>query len=150
MRCQRGGLDPCAGCHCRGDAVKAAGQRYLPRLYCQTEQEYAAYRERASFFNSTSRTGEGFAGLIFRRLPFLKLPDAGENGSHGVKSPTGVGRAREVIKKPCFSAGLLNWLRGLDLNQGPSGYEPDELPGCSTPRSCKKDHASFFARGKTI
>ena len=27
-----------------------------------------------------------------------------------------------------------NWLRGLDLNQGPSGYEPDELPDCSTPR----------------
>jgi hypothetical protein len=26
------------------------------------------------------------------------------------------------------------WLRDLDLNQGPSGYEPDELPGCSTPR----------------
>jgi hypothetical protein len=25
------------------------------------------------------------------------------------------------------------WLRGLDLNQRPSGYEPDELPGCSTP-----------------
>ena len=28
-----------------------------------------------------------------------------------------------------------NWLRGLDLNQRPSGYEPDELPGCSTPRT---------------
>ncbi len=28
----------------------------------------------------------------------------------------------------------LAWLRGLDLNQRPSGYEPDELPGCSTPR----------------
>ena len=28
----------------------------------------------------------------------------------------------------------LVWLRGLDLNQRPSGYEPDELPGCSTPR----------------
>ncbi len=25
-------------------------------------------------------------------------------------------------------------LRGLDLNQRPPGYEPDELPGCSTPR----------------
>src|SRR6202012_4393367 len=28
-----------------------------------------------------------------------------------------------------------NWLRGPDLNRRPSGYEPDELPGCSTPRS---------------
>ena len=26
-----------------------------------------------------------------------------------------------------------NWLRGRDLNPRPSGYEPDELPGCSTP-----------------
>ena len=26
------------------------------------------------------------------------------------------------------------WLRGRDLNPRPSGYEPDELPGCSTPR----------------
>ena len=28
----------------------------------------------------------------------------------------------------------LTELRGPDLNQRPSGYEPDELPGCSTPR----------------
>ena len=26
-----------------------------------------------------------------------------------------------------------DWLRGLDLNQRPLGYEPNELPGCSTP-----------------
>jgi hypothetical protein len=30
--------------------------------------------------------------------------------------------------------GKLIWLRGRDLNPRPSGYEPDELPGCSTPR----------------
>ena len=26
------------------------------------------------------------------------------------------------------------WSRDLDLNQGPPGYEPDELPDCSTPQ----------------
>ena len=41
------------------DAVKAAGDRYLPRLDSQTDDEYAAYRCRASFFNATSRTADG-------------------------------------------------------------------------------------------
>jgi hypothetical protein len=27
------------------------------------------------------------------------------------------------------------WLRGVDLNHRPLGYEPNELPGCSTPHS---------------
>jgi len=65
------------------DAVKAAGQKYLPRLDCQTEEEYAAYRDRAAFFNATARTGEGYVGLIFRRAPFVKGPD----------EASGVGRA---------------------------------------------------------
>ena len=28
------------------------------------------------------------------------------------------------------------WLRGRDLNPRPLGYEPNELPDCSTPRHC--------------
>jgi hypothetical protein len=33
---------------------------------------------------------------------------------------------------------LGNWLRGRDLNPRPLGYEPNELPDCSTPRHCEE------------
>src|SRR6185369_9122488 len=64
-------------------AVKSAGERYLPRLDSQTDDEFMAYRKRASFFNATARSAEGFVGLIFRRPPFVKVPE----------SQSGVGRA---------------------------------------------------------
>ena len=57
------------------DAVKAARERFLPRLDAQTDDEYAAYKARASFFNATARTVDGFVGLIFRREPTVKLPE---------------------------------------------------------------------------
>ena len=63
------------------DALKAAGERYLPRLDSQTDEEYAAYKERAAFFNATARTAEGYVGLIFRRPPFIKTPEEGGLGS---------------------------------------------------------------------
>lgn len=65
------------------DAVKAAGERYLPRLDSQTDEEYSAYKERTSFFNASARTAEGFVGLIFRREPTFKIP----------QESSGVGRA---------------------------------------------------------
>jgi hypothetical protein len=57
------------------DAVKAAAEKYLPRLDCQDDKEYLAYKNRASFFNASARTADGFVGLIFRRDPNFKLPD---------------------------------------------------------------------------
>jgi hypothetical protein len=62
------------------DAVKSGGVRYLPRLDSQTDEEYAAYKERAAFFNATARTAEGYVGLIFRRPPFIKTVEAGGLG----------------------------------------------------------------------
>ena len=38
------------------------------------------------------------------------------------------------------------WLRGLDLNQRPLGYEPNELPDCSTPHL---DSNNRSAQGQT-
>ncbi len=65
------------------DAVKAGGTKYLPRLDSQSDDEYLAYKTRACFFNATSRTADGFLGLLFRRDPEVKLPDrhAGVGGA---------------------------------------------------------------------
>ena len=57
-----------------GDAVKAAGEKYLPRLDSQTDQEFLAYRKRASFFNATARTAEGYVGLIFAQREDIDQP----------------------------------------------------------------------------
>ena len=65
------------------DAVKAGATKYLPRLDSQSDGDYLGYKSRACFFNATSRTCDGFLGLLFRRDPEVKLPDrhAGVGGA---------------------------------------------------------------------
>ena len=56
-------------------AVKRAGEKYVSRLFGNTDAEYAAYLNRACFFGATSRTADAYLGLVFRRAPFVKLPE---------------------------------------------------------------------------
>src|ERR1035437_8894319 len=67
---------------------RAAGEKYLPRLDSQTDEEFAAYVKRPSYFNASARPSEAYLGLMFRRPPFVKLPDDG----------AGVGRALGVFQ----------------------------------------------------
>ena len=59
---------------------------------------------------------------VHRRAPFRANA---EHVAEKAKAPVNL----------AIDRGLL--LRGQDLNLRPSGYEPDELPDCSTPRRLK-------------
>jgi hypothetical protein len=39
----------------------------------------------------------------------------------------------------------MDLLRGLDLNQRPLGYEPNELPDCSTPHFDTNSHGKIWS-----
>lgn len=58
------------------DAVKDAGETYLPRLKSQKVGDYRAYKARANFFNGTGRTHGALVGMIFRKPPQSVLPTA--------------------------------------------------------------------------
>lgn len=58
------------------EAVKDAGEAFLPMLGGQDSSEYGAYKERASFLNATARTIDGLSGMLFRKPPAVEHPTA--------------------------------------------------------------------------
>lgn len=58
------------------DAVKDAGEAYLPKLKGQKSEDYESYKKRAQFFGATGRTIEGYVGAVMRIDPvFENMPD---------------------------------------------------------------------------
>ena len=85
------------------DAVKAPGAKYLPRLDGQTDEDYRAYQSRACFTNATRRAADAFVGLVFRKAPFVKLPEDGGQRSearNGSTSPNPLPEAERVTRRP--------------------------------------------------
>ena len=58
--------------------------------------------------------------------------------SHRVADPWGYRRVRYKKGPEAMLPTLNVWSRGQDLNLRPSGYEPDELPDCSTPQYVRR------------
>ena len=57
-------------------AVHKAGEKFLPRLTDQTDNDYNGYKLRATYFNATGRTLDGLVGMVFRKEMKLEYPDA--------------------------------------------------------------------------
>lgn len=64
------------------DAVKDAGEKYLPRLTGQSDADYRAYKERGLYVNVTGRTLNSLTGLITNRQPELIIPPRMEEHFH--------------------------------------------------------------------
>lgn len=67
--------DCCAG----QSAVKARGEKYLPRpnpldKSAEAEARFKDYLFRAVFYNATGRTEQGLVGMAFRLVPQLEVP----------------------------------------------------------------------------
>lgn len=48
-------------------AVRAKGQRYLPKYFAENQQAYDARLKIATLFPATARTWQGLVGMVFRR-----------------------------------------------------------------------------------
>lgn len=57
------------------DAVKLNGEYYLPRPDGMEKNDYAAYLQRAEFFNATGRTLDGIHGLMFMKPVNIEVPE---------------------------------------------------------------------------
>lgn len=53
------------------EAVKRKQVAYLPKPSGQDDEDYAAYLNRAMFYDATARTLDGYVGLVFRKKPSL-------------------------------------------------------------------------------
>ena len=56
------------------DAMRGAGEAYLPKLRDEEPNDYSARLKRSDFFNATWRTIAGLSGMAFRKPPVFDLP----------------------------------------------------------------------------
>ena len=56
------------------DAVKAQGEKYLPKLQGQSTEQFDAYKMRALYFDGVERTVRGLVGAVMRVDAIIEAP----------------------------------------------------------------------------
>jgi len=113
----------CRSCINGSDAIKDAGQKYLPKLQDQTNNEYEAYLERALFYGATSRTLQGLLGAVFRKDFTYEYP---EIYIHQLDDVTPEGNdlwefSRQVVKET-IGVGRMGILIDVDKSEDMRAY----------------------------
>lgn len=109
------------------DAVKRAGEAYLPKPAGMDKDEYEAYKSRAEWFNATGRTLEGLHGMMFRKPPDIAIDDA---LSQLLENVDGEGTAFEHFANDvtwdCAITGFGGVLVGAPYSEGVSRLAAEE------------------------
>jgi hypothetical protein len=67
-----------------GLKIKAGNEKYLPKPSGIDVNDYKNYVDRAVYYNFTGRTADGLKGMLFRKPPIVKFPDAAEDYNNSV------------------------------------------------------------------
>jgi hypothetical protein len=120
------------------DAIKQAGTKYLPKIDpTQRNDEYSAYKSRASYFEAVGRTVEAFAGAISRRPHSIKLPPELELL---VTDATGTGMSLAEFAKHLCSELLLIGRVGIIVDV--DGFDAFEIHTVADEKKARADHGA--------
>ena len=99
------------------DAVKAAGELYLPKLGSQSDKSYKGYKQRASLFNAVKRTADGLVGAVMRVDPVVEGVD-----DEWLNDITGTGVSLKSFISYMLTEQLLTGRQGVLVDYGDRPY----------------------------
>lgn len=110
--------------------IKQKSEKYLAKLAGHTAEEYAAYCDRAYFYNMTARTVNGLVGTVFRKEPKIKGIEKAlqENLKLITKNNTGINLFAKEIVGEVLTVGRYGVLLDMDRE----GKKPPFLVGYAT------------------
>lgn len=132
--------------------IKANTTRYLPRLDKQTDAEYQAYLQRATFYNATARTVSGLVGSVHSRPPVIdNLPDTMDLGS-----VTNDGQSFEMFMKRITREVVSLGRYGIMIDAPPdggdpyfAGYDAEDIVDWSSSRTGSRDRLDYVILRET-